>query len=127
LDTRDIASAGLTVTEDLSKGGDVKSQTALIDYQRPPSAGHQLTLTHDSRRSLDQHRENVQCSAADLERDAVFLENSLSWTQPKRSELNYTAKLGPRRIPLQWRSLEVGKHCRRQRHFWISHACADIR
>ncbi len=99
-DIRDIATARFTVTEDFPKGGNVDPQTALVDHQRPPGAGDQITFTYDPRRMLDQCRENIQSSAADLERDAVFLENSLGWTQPKGSELYYTAKcrLSCRRI-----------------------------
>jgi hypothetical protein len=70
----------------------VDPQTALVDHQRPPRAGDQITFAYDPRRTLDQCRENIKSSAADLERDAVFLENSLSWAQPKGSELYYTAK-----------------------------------
>jgi hypothetical protein len=70
----------------------VVSQIALVDYQTPPRAGHQFSFAYDPRRPLDQCRENIKSSAADLERDAVFLENSLSWSQPKGSERYYTAK-----------------------------------
>src|SRR5258708_24560067 len=99
-DIRDIATARFTVTEDFTKGGNVDPQTALVDHQRPPGARDQITFTYDPRRMLDQCRENIQGSTADLERDAVFLENSLSWTQPKGPKLDYTAKcrLSCRRI-----------------------------
>src|SRR5258708_240868 len=99
-DIRDIANARFTVTEDFAKAGNVDPQAALVDHQRPPGMGDQITFTYDARRMLDQRRENIQSSAADLERDAVFLENSLSWTQPKGSKLDYPAKcrLGCRRI-----------------------------
>jgi hypothetical protein len=40
----------------------------------------------------DQYREHIESSAADLEWDTVFLENSLSWAQPKGSELDYGVK-----------------------------------
>jgi hypothetical protein len=44
---------------------------------------------------LDQRREHIESSAADLDWDAVFLENSLSWAQPKGSELDYAVKRRP--------------------------------
>jgi hypothetical protein len=41
---------------------------------------------------LDQCREHIESSAADLDWGAVFLENSLSRAQPKGSELDYAVK-----------------------------------
>jgi hypothetical protein len=54
--------------------------------------GHELTFTYDVGRMLDQCREHIESPAADLDWDAVFLENSLNRAQPKGPELDYAVK-----------------------------------
>src|SRR5882757_2413779 len=87
--TRDIghvADARLTIAEDLPEGGDMEAQAALLDDEIRPDPCHQFPLADDFGCMLDEHAEKVERAAAQIERGAILLEESLRREETEGTE-----------------------------------------
>src|ERR1700716_1074429 len=87
--TRDIghvADAGMTIAEDLPKRGDMEAQAPLFDDEIRPDPRHQLPLADDFGCTLDERAEKVERAAAQIERDAILLEESLRREETEGTE-----------------------------------------
>src|ERR1700744_6388454 len=69
----DVADRGVPIAESLAKGGNLKAQTDVIEDQLPPDASNEVTPADPLRRVLEQRDQNVQGTAANLQRRAVPL------------------------------------------------------
>ena len=96
----------------LFRSGNVPAQAALIDYQLPPNTSEEVALAHDLRRALCECHQNVERSAANLERTTVLLEDSLGCTKPKGAErcdpTQEGRTAGSGELPFGWGS---GRRC----------------
>jgi hypothetical protein len=67
----------------LAQGGDVNAQAYVINDERAPGALYEITFADDLRRVLEEHEQNVEGAAANLERLAILLQNSLGDMEAK--------------------------------------------
>src|SRR5438552_11888729 len=85
--------------EALAQGSHVNAQADIIDDECPPGALDELTFADDFRRMLEQHKQNVEGAAANPERLAVLLQNSLGGMEAKRTKRGNCPPQGGRTGP----------------------------
>jgi hypothetical protein len=66
----------------------MEAQAAFIDGEFRPDPPHQLSLANYFGRTLGEYDEKVERTAAQIERDAILLEESFSYEEPKGAERN---------------------------------------
>src|SRR6266481_2011909 len=93
-----IAYARSPLPKCLAQRQDMKAKVALIDQKVRPHPCEQLLLGNYLRWALDEGDENVEGTATDPDRDAVFFEDPLRGGQTKWTKTEHVLRDGPSRL-----------------------------
>jgi hypothetical protein len=89
-----VANTGLALAQGLAQTGDVHTQAALVDGDIRPYTRDQLFLADDLSGVLHQDDEDVERTAAQLERDSSPFDTPPRRRQPKRAKHNDVLRAG---------------------------------